>query len=421
MKRHQMKAFLRPAKETSEAILSWLGSEGIPQSAIEDDGDWINIRVTVAKAESILNTRFYYFHNSNIGIKRIRTLRYSIPQALHGYLQMIQPTTRFGQPHAQMSMIMDPMKAGSRYHPSGYNSTFCNTTVTPECLRGLYQLDDFLADPDVCNSLGISGYLEQSAQHAELQKFVNEYAPYAQNASFSVVSINGGVNPQNVLNGTKSGEANLDMQYAVAISYNTPVTYYTTGGRGPLVPDLDQPLGAENQNEPYLDQLHYLISLEDDKLPKVLTTSYGEDEQSVPDEYSRSVCSLFAQLGGRGTSVVFSSGDTGVGSACETNDGKNTTRFLPIFPASCPFVTSVGGTTQVEPEVAVSFSSGGFSDRFHRPAYQDDAVGGYLDQLGDTWAGLYNREGRGFPDVAAQSVNFSVYDHGVLKKYSGTS
>lgn len=416
-----MKAFLRPSAEVSQAILGWLHSEGLSEHDIEDEGDWISFKVTVVKAETMLNTHFYYFHSKDAGVKRIRTLQYSIPQALHGYVQMVQPTTRFGQLHPQKSMVMDSIKAGSKYHPSGYNTTFCNTTVTPACLRGLYQLDDFLADPTVRNSLGISGYLGQYAQYAELQRFVTEYAPYARNASFDVVSISGGLNTQNVSTAINTGEANLDMQYAVAISYNTPVTYYTTAGRGLLVPDLDQPSAADNQNEPYLDQLLYLLSLDDEKLPKVLTTSYGEDEQSVPEEYSRSVCSLFAQLGSRGTSVIFSSGDTGVGSACQTNDGKNTTRFLPIFPAACPFVTSVGGTTYVEPEVAVSFSSGGFSDRFPRPAYQDDAVSSYLEKLGDTWSGLYNPEGRGFPDVAAQSVNFSVYDHGIVKKYRGTS
>jgi tripeptidyl-peptidase I len=421
MKRDQMKAFLRPSQDVSEAILSWLGSEGIHKSQIEDDGDWINFKVTVGQAEAMLKTHFYYFHNKYANVKRIRTLQYSIPQSLRAHVQMIQPTTRFGQLRPQMSMVMDSVIASSKDHPDGYNATFCNTTITPACLRGLYQLDDFLADPDVGNSLGISGYLEQYAQYAELTRFVNEYAPYAKNATFDVVSISGGLNTQNVPNTTDSGEANLDMQYGVALSYNTPVTYYTTGGRGILVPDLDQPSAADNQNEPYLDQLHYLLSLHDDELPKVLTTSYGEDEQSVPEEYSRSVCSLFAQLGSRGTSVIFSSGDTGVGSACQTNDGKNTTRFLPIFPAACPFVTSVGGTQHVEPEVAVYFSSGGFSDRFPRPAYQDDAVSTYLDALGDKWAGLYNPDGRGFPDVAAQAYNFSVYDHGVLKKYRGTS
>ena len=131
-------------------------------------------------------------------------------------------------------------------------------------------------------------------------------------------------------------------------------------------------------------------------------------------------CSLFAQLGARGVSIIFSSGDTGVGSACQSNDGTNRTRFLPIFPASCPFVTSVGGTWHVEPEEAIYFSSGGFSDRFPRPAYQDDAVGTYLSNLGDIWKGLYNPQGRGFPDVAAQAYNFTFIDGGVEGRVGGT-
>ncbi len=92
MKRDQMKAFLRPSKEVSEAILGWLRSEGIPESDIKDDGDWISFRVEVAAAERMLRTNFYYFDNKNAGIRRIRTLQYSIPRILHGYVQMIQPT-----------------------------------------------------------------------------------------------------------------------------------------------------------------------------------------------------------------------------------------------------------------------------------------------------------------------------------------
>lgn len=119
---------------------------------------------------------------------------------------------------------------------------------------------------------------------------------------------------------------------------------------------------------------------------------------------------MFGKLGLRGVSIVFSSGDTGVGSACQTNDGKNTTRFLPIFPAACPYVTSVGGTRYVQPEQAVFFSSGGFSDRFKIPSYQKDSVKDYLKILGNRWDGLYNRHGRGFPDVAAQAYRFKVVE-----------
>jgi tripeptidyl-peptidase-1 len=46
---------------------------------------------------------------------------------------------------------------------------------------------------------------------------------------------------------------------------------------------------------------------------------------------------------------------------CFTNDGTNQTKFIPLFPASCGFVTAVGGTRFV-PEHAVSFSGGGFSN-----------------------------------------------------------
>ena len=215
-------------------------------------------------------------------------------------------------------------------------------------------------------------------------------------------------------------EANLDVQYSLSLSYPTPSFFYSTGGVGELVPDLDEPNATFGENEPYLDFLSYILALPDDELPTTLTTSYGEDEQSVPEPYTNQTCSLFAQLGARGVSVLFSSGDTGVGSACQTNDGKNTSRFLPTFPAACPFVTSVGGTYHVDPEEAIPFSSGGFSDRFPRPSYQDAAVSAYLSILGDQWEGLYDPNGRGFPDVAAQADNFSIIDMGQEILISGT-
>lgn len=49
---------------------------------------------------------------------------------------------------------------------------------------------------------------------------------------------------------------------------------------------------------------------------------------------------------------------------CVSNDGQNTTKFIPNFPASCPYVTAVGTTEGFNPEVATTsfFSGGGFSD-----------------------------------------------------------
>ncbi|KAL8688322.1 MAG: hypothetical protein Q9218_005737 [Villophora microphyllina] len=424
MSREELKTMLRPTAGASTAVLEWLQSEGI--SDIKDEGDWINFYLTVAEAEHIMDTTFHYYTNANNGVHRIRTLQYSVPQNLHQYIQMIQPTTRFGQVLPQRSTIWQHFEIGEskgaigHYPSSQLNSTFCNSTITPQCLRDLYHIGNFQGTAKNGNKIGVCGYLEQYAKFKDFSAFTAQYAPYAAKENFTYVLVNGGLATQD--NTTQDDvEANLDVQYAYPLSYPTPGYYYSTGGRGELVPDLDQPTQADDQNEPYLDFLHYILSLPDSQLPTTLTTSYGEDEQSVPEPYTNATCSLFGQLGARGVSVIFSSGDTGPGSACQSNDGKNTTRLLPIFPAACPFVTSVGGTYRVNPERAVGFSSGGFSDRFPRPAYQDAAVTAYLAQLGDTFKGLFNPNGRGFPDVAAQSYNFTVVDKGKEIRVGGTS
>ncbi|KAL9582145.1 MAG: hypothetical protein Q9212_003470 [Teloschistes hypoglaucus] len=426
MSRDELKTMLRPSESASTAVLDWLRSEGVSSANIKDEGDWINFYVSLTEAEKIMDTHFHYYSNANNGVKRIRTLQYSVPQHLHQYVQMIQPTTRFGQVLPQRSTIWQHFEIGEskgaigRYSSSQLNATFCNSTITPQCLRDLYHVGDFRGTAKNGNKIGVCGYLEEYAKFKDFSAFTAKYAPYAAKENFTYVLINGGLATQNDTV-DDDVEANLDVQYAYPLSYPTPGYYYSTGGRGELVPDLDQPTAADNQNEPYLDFLHYILKLPDSQLPTTLTTSYGEDEQSVPAPYTNATCSLFAQLGARGVSVLFSSGDTGPGSACQTNDGKNTTRLLPIFPAACPYVTSVGGTYRVNPERAIAFSSGGFSDRFPRPAYQNAAVTAYLAQIGDTFKGLYNPNGRGFPDVAAQAYNFTVIDKGREIRVGGTS
>ena len=41
-----------------------------------------------------------------------------------------------------------------------------------------------------------------------------------------------------------------DVQFAFGLTFPTPGTFFTTGGRPPFIPDLDTPT---NSNEPYLD------------------------------------------------------------------------------------------------------------------------------------------------------------------------
>jgi tripeptidyl-peptidase-1 len=108
-------------------------------------------------------------------------------------------------------------------------------------------------------------------------------------------------------------------------------------------------------------------------------------------------------------------------SPCVSNDEQNRTTFLPTFPASCPWVTSVGATHAI-PEQGESFSSGGFSNYFSVPEYQSNATTAYIATLNGQYEGLYNASGRGIPDVAVYGSRFETENNNVSSgHHSGTS
>ncbi|KAI0427330.1 peptidase S8/S53 domain-containing protein [Xylaria sp. FL1042] len=407
----EMKRMLLPSQESLSSVYTWLRDAGIEN--IEEDADWMTFKTTVGVANKVLDTQFAWFVSEEAKPRKIlRTLEYSVPEYIAQHINLVQPTTRFAAlraNHETGSQIFEITTAAADDN--------CDALITPACLKTIYNID-YTADAKSGSKLGFVSYLEEYARYADLATFEKNYLPEVVGQNMTVVQFNGGGNDQTSTD--DSGEANLDAQYILGTGHPLPVTEFSVGGRGPLVTDLDQPDPNDNSNEPYLDFLKNVLKLPQSKLPQVISTSYGENEQSVPKSYALSVCNLIAQLGSRGVSVIFSSGDSGVGSACLSNDGKNTTKFQPQYPASCPWVTSVGSTRYLN-ETATYFSSGGFSDYWSRPAWQDLAVKQYLGKIGDKFAPYFNKKGRGFPDVSAQGYGYRVYDQGSLKGYQGTS
>lgn len=111
------------------------------------------------------------------------------------------------------------------------------------------------------------------------------------------------------------------------------------------------------KNEPFLDWLYLLGNTTNP--PYVFSTSYAEDESSVSEEYANRMNEEFLKNSLRGITFLFASGDNGVGSY----DG-SCVKFEPKYPADSPYVTAVGATTQLNPEIGASLSSGGFSYRY---------------------------------------------------------
>ncbi|KAI9450435.1 subtilisin-like protein [Lactarius psammicola] len=197
------------------------------------------------------------------------------------------------------------------------------------------------------------------------------------------------------------------LRYASAMVYPTPVIFYSTGGGG----KLSTPGGQRLPRDAYLEWVHHLF--DQPKLPQIINLPYGVPETNVLQQYAIALCNLFAALGGYNVSVLFSTGDDGVGVG-DCKDTSGNVRFTPEFPAiyrrgfAGPYVTSVGGTTG-NPEAAAVISRGGFSNHFPCPPYQNRAVSEYLDRIGSKHAGRYNREGRGTPDIAAQALKLITF------------
>jgi tripeptidyl-peptidase-1 len=171
---------------------------------------------------------------------------------------------------------------------------------------------------------------------------------------------------------------------------------------------------------------------------RVISVSYGEAEADVPAYYQYRQCNEIMKLVLQGHTIVLASGDYGVASfpsdpaphGCLSADGQNGTIYNPDFTSSCPYILSVGGTqlyayqTVLDRESAMQdnlgpgaelfASAGGFSNRYKAPSYQQAAVDTYFARhdpghpyyiagpngtgVGAN-GGIYNRAGRGFPDV----------------------
>ncbi|KAH9160525.1 peptidase S8/S53 domain-containing protein [Lactarius sanguifluus] len=228
---------------------------------------------------------------------------------------------------------------------------------------------------------------------------VTQYRSDATSATYRVVQIKGGgYDPSN-----PTIEANLNIQYTSAIAYPTTQIFYST-------------VGSDTLGDPFIIWLDYVLGL----------WSVPQTNSAGPVDYATHMCNLFVRLGARGASVLHSSGNDGVGHGnclVEDSAGKSRVRFLATFPSTCPWVTSVGGTTGYNPEIAASpsLSGRGFSVYFPRPSYQDDAVLTFLSNLGGQYKGLFNPKGRGVPDIALQAMRFPIVLKNRRKKVSGTS
>ncbi|KAI9459877.1 subtilisin-like protein [Lactarius psammicola] len=425
LSREQVAELVAPHPNTLELVNSWLEHHGVPSSSVSmtHGGNTLTLRgVSMTKANALLDASYQLYRHVERGETIVRTVSYALPAVLHGHVLTVAPTTSFTSSRMQWQTARNRSgvaAAGLSKSGSGEPVTVLSRRddsddsddspdnhrvdyVTPGFLRWLYDTSAYKPVATDRNRLGIVGFMGDYPSPTDLEAFMRKYRSDAVDATYNVVQANnGGYDPSK-----PHEESNMDIQYAEAMAYPTPHTFYSIG-QGPL-----------GKDDPFLSWLEFILKQE--SIPYTISTSYYVDESNISKKYAVHVCRLFAQLGARGVTVLFASGNDGVGEGnCVARDGS--VRFIPSFPATCPFVTGVGGTKNFLPEAASRFSGGGFSNHFERPTFQERAVFNFLRSLGNRYRGLYNPTGRGVPDISAQSRKFRIFFNGQEQDESGTS
>ncbi|KAI0034022.1 family S53 protease [Vararia minispora EC-137] len=406
LSKEEVEALVAPKPETIQAISAFLSENQISSKPMTPVGDLLSISVTVGQANRLFSTQFQTFKQVETGTESVRTLQYSIPASLKDHLDFVHPTTTF--PQSSKPPLPQTSPVPKSIFPGQLNTTVerrtlpvtCQNTVTPACIQYLYNVPTTPITQS-SNGVGVTGIWGSYASWADLELFLEAFRPsaypqpIAYNWTFQSINTGqGSVYPSSPLGWGRTLSASV--KYVAGLAADVPLTYYYV----PSSPNdgISGPDGVFG----FLDIANFVLSQSNP--PHVLVSSFNSDETAVSGAIYNTLCNAYMQLGARGVSVIFSSGNGGVEG---TAGGFSCTEFMPTFPAGCPYaffsVTAVGGTNVQNglPEVGSQASGGGFSTVFSRPAYQNSVVSAYLNNFGtQTYSGLYNPAGRGFPDVS---------------------
>ncbi|RDW84876.1 putative tripeptidyl-peptidase 1 [Coleophoma cylindrospora] len=369
-------------------------------------------------------------------------------------------------------------KAGGAVAHLNNDLANCDVSIVPDCLRALYKIPiDYPVAAS--NSYGIVEYTPQAYLPSDLDLFFANFSPALVGSRPEFESIDGGLLQTIVEDFNYNGESDLDLEYSMALVYPQSVTLYQVGdifegaSFNNFLDALDGSYctyeGGDDVTEdgvypdPYGSGYGFYSGSEacgGFAAANVISTSYGYNEADLTAFYEMRQCYEYMKLGLQGVTFLYSSGDYGVaGNSGECidpttgayNNGTRYSRsidneplkadvsvgtsgmFVPSFPGGCPYVTSVGATqvkpnaTVTQPEEAaesVIYSGGGFSNVFGLPSYQAEAVATYFAKHSPPYgADQYNNSqtSRGFPDVAANGVNYVIAIDGAFSYVYGTS
>ncbi|KAJ7034568.1 subtilisin-like protein [Mycena alexandri] len=451
----RVKETFRPSADTINTVNGWLTQDaGIHADKIKlnPDGVILQLNVTIAEAESLLQAEYYVYSDDENGSLRVGCHGgYTLPEHVSKHIDFVWPTVHFGGPRS-LSVRSEAVSPSSRFGRESGASTIpidnladfatsgCDVSATLECLRELYNFDFTPVSGDV-NTVAVVEFGANVYRQSDLNLFFNSFRPDQVNNTPTLISVEGG-NPN--VSGSL-GEASLDIELVMGLlGSGQNLSLYQVAQPEASLDPTDELLAALDGSYCAVSPVgsEGITDCGDKPRTNVISISYHFNPDLIDPSISPVVqrqCTEIGKIVLTGITVIVSSGDGGVaysqshecllanGSLVANNPNGS---FVGQLPASCSFVTAVGSTSvapgastdQVEESTTDFPSGGGFSNNFPRPAWQDAAVQNYLDNFVPDYApSVFNRSGRAYPDVSANGWPLVIAEGGGFVHSGGTS
>jgi tripeptidyl-peptidase I len=186
LSKEDIETLVAPHPDTVNLVDAWLAAHDVPASDIQrlNGGAWLSVPITVGQASRMLNATYSIYQHEDTSEYIVRTTSYSLPKVLHSHVGVVTPTTYFStlrsmrstsflQPHIK-PLDNDIETAPKLVGPASLATvpSSCASTITPACLRALYNTTTYVPQATDVNKLGVAGYLEEFANDADLQVFL---------------------------------------------------------------------------------------------------------------------------------------------------------------------------------------------------------------------------------------------------------
>lgn len=297
-------------------------------------GEYITAQASVRFWENMFHTKFFRFARSFSTIKDVHTSKkaaamsvlrakkYSLPRHLMEHVATVFDLVHLPVPSRIKARLHDL----SNYDGFPKKKQFIRTQggpgfVSPQLINSQYGIPSNVGLSTA--SQGIYAALGQYLSPSDLTAFQQYFNLPQRGISYSygdhVADGQCGSNSEDCM------EANLDVQYIMAVAQYVSTTFYYW----------------DDSQDFMVGWMKSVSSI--DNLAQIYSISYGADETAVSSSYASQFNVEAAKLGILGVTIIVASGDDGAVSS-RASGNSNKCGYAPSFPATSPYVTAVGAT-----------------------------------------------------------------------------